>query len=191
MRIILASASERRHELLKRIIEDYDIVVSNFDENRIHFNGVFEDYVMNLAKGKALEVSSRTKDDSIIIGCDTIVAFDGRVLGKPKSKEDAYYMLKQLSGNTHQVYSGISLVNTATDIIKTDFVCTDVKFSVLSENQILRYIESGEPMDKAGSYGIQGKGGIFVEKIHGCYYNVVGLPLNKLNFMLKEMGVNL
>jgi septum formation protein len=100
-------------------------------------------------------------------------------------------MLKSLSGSSHKVYSGIAVINTASNEVKVDSVCTEVFFSTLSEEQINRYIVSSEPMDKAGAYGIQGNGSIFVEKIHGCYYNVVGLPLNRLHFILREMGVNL
>ncbi|WP_264851498.1 Maf-like protein [Clostridium omnivorum] len=193
VKIILASASERRQELLNRLTGEFDINVSNFDESTIPFNGSFHHYVMELARGKALEVENRLSDaeEKIIIGCDTIVAFNGKVLGKPKDKEDAFKMLRELSDAEHEVYSGIALVNTKTKRVITDFVCTKVKFSDLSDEEIKRYINTEEPMDKAGAYGIQGIGGIFVEKIHGCYYNVVGLPLNKLYCMLREMGVNL
>lgn len=193
VKIILASASERRQELLNRLTDEFDINVSNFDEGTIPFNGRFYDYVMDIARGKALEVENRLSDaeEKIIIGCDTIVAFNGKVLGKPKDKEDAFKMLSELSDAEHEVYSGIALVNTKSKRVITDFVCTKVKFSALSDEQIKRYINTEEPMDKAGAYGIQGIGGIFVEKIHGCYYNVVGLPLNKLYYMLREMGVNL
>ena len=114
-----------------------------------------------------------------------------KILGKPKDENEAFDMLKLLSGNTHQVYSGIAIINNKTGNINRDFVCTDVKFDNLSDEQIKKYIENGEYKDKAGAYGIQGYGGIFVEEIHGCYYNVVGLPLNKLSKMLKGMGVNL
>jgi septum formation protein len=191
MEFILASASERRQELLKRIVKDFKIVISNFDENSVNFGGSCDEYVKMLALGKAEEVAGRVKDKNIIIGCDTIVYHNGKILGKPKDEKDAYNMLKSLSESSHKVYSGIAVVNTASSVIKMDSVCTEVFFSTLSEEQIIRYIASSEPMDKAGAYGIQGNGGIFVEKIHGCYYNVVGLPLNRLYFMLREMGVNL
>lgn len=191
MEFVLASASERRQELLKRIVEDFKIVISNFDEASVNFGGHCDEYVKMLALGKAREVADRTKDESIVIGSDTIVYHNGKILGKPKNEQDAYNMLKSLSGSSHKVYSGIAVINTASNEIKLDSVCTEVFFSTLSEEQISRYIASAEPMDKAGAYGIQGNGGIFVEKIHGCYYNVVGLPLNRLYFMLREMGVNL
>jgi septum formation protein len=191
MKFVLASASERRQELLKKIIEDYKVEVSNFDEYSVQFNGNCEEYVKQIALGKAREVSNRLDYESIVIGSDTIVYHNGKVLGKPIDTVDAYNMLKALSGSSHMVYSGIAVINTATAEVRTDFVCTEVYFSTLSEEQINKYILSSEPMDKAGAYGIQGNGGVFVEKIHGCYYNVVGLPLNRLYCMLKEMGVNL
>lgn len=189
MRIILASASERRHELLKKVVEDFEIKISNFDEDSVKFLGDFSKYVIDLSKGKALEISRQyMNEDVLIIGCDTIVAFDGRVLGKPKDKEQAFQMLKDLSGNTHGVYSGITLINPKNSIIMSEGIYTEVRFSELSDDEIWNYIRTGEPMDKAGAYGIQGFGGIFVEEIKGCYYNVVGLPINKLNKMLKSLS---
>ncbi|MFL0247467.1 Maf-like protein [Candidatus Clostridium stratigraminis] len=191
MSIILASASERRKELLKRIIPDFKVIASDFNEDSVTFNGDCIKYVENLSLGKAQDVASKTDAANIIIGCDTIVYHNKKVLGKPKNEEEAYKMLTSLSGNSHYVYSGISIINTKTNNIVQDCVCTEVYFSKLSESQIQGYIKSGEPMDKAGSYGIQGYGGIFVEKINGCYYNVVGLPINKLYSLLGDMGVNL
>ncbi|MCR1972869.1 Maf-like protein [Clostridium sporogenes] len=191
--IILASASQRRQELLKRILGNFQIIVSDFDESSIPFKNNIPSYVMNLAEGKARSVSKKImdQDNNLIIGCDTIVAFNNRILGKPKDKKDAFEMLQALSGNEHEVYSGLAILDVKSNKIIKDFVCTKVKFSKLSSVQIEKYINTGDPMDKAGAYGIQGKAGIFVENINGCYYNVVGLPLNKLNSMLMEMGVNL
>ncbi|AVQ38909.1 septum formation inhibitor Maf [Clostridium sporogenes] len=191
--IILASASQRRQELLKRILGNFQIIVSDFDESSIPFKNNIPSYVMNLAEGKARSVSKKImdQDNNLIIGCDTIVAFNNRILGKPKDKKDAFEMLQALSGNEHEVYSGLAILDVKSNKIIKDFVCTKVKFSKLSSVQIEKYINTGDPMDKAGAYGIQGKAGVFVENINGCYYNVVGLPLNKLNSMLMEMGVNL
>lgn len=191
MEIILASSSERRQELLKRITEDFQIIVSSFDEDKVEFNGDCAEYVIKLATGKAKDIVSKCNDEAIIIGCDTVVSYKDKVLGKPKNEEEAFSMLKMLSNNTHQVYSGIAIIHKPSMAIKTDFVCTNVKFSEISEERIRRYISTGEPMDKAGAYGIQGLAGVFVEKIDGCYYNVVGLPLNKLYNMLTGMRVNL
>jgi MAF protein len=191
MKIILASASSRRQELLNRLTENFEIIISDFDEESIQFDGKCDSYVMKLAEGKASNVRKGINDEAIIIGCDTIVSFNGKILGKPKDENEAFDMLKLLSGNIHQVYSGVAIINSKTGNVSRDFVCTDVKFDNLSEDQIKKYIENGEYKDKAGAYGIQGYGGIFVEEIHGCYYNVVGLPLNRLSKMLRGMGINL
>ena len=191
MNVVLASASARRQELLKRLVEDYQVIVSDFDESSIQFNNDCGSYVMELARGKALSVARGLNSASLVIGCDTIVAYGGSVLGKPLDREDAFSMLKMLSGKKHQVYSGIALVNRSSGQMMSDYVMTEVKFDQMSEDEIRDYIATGEPMDKAGAYGIQGHGGVFVEEIHGCYYNVVGLPLNKLKNMIKGMGVNL
>nr|WP_096877952.1 Maf-like protein [Clostridium amazonitimonense] len=187
LNIILASASERRHELLKRITEDFKIIISDFDEDSIAFRGNFEEYVKSLSEGKAREVSNLCDEECIIIGCDTIVAFNGEVLGKPKDRQEAFDMLKSLSGNIHEVYSGITIIRNKDKHVLSQSVCTKVKFSYLTEEEIITYIDTGEPFDKAGAYGIQGYGGVFVESIEGCYYNVVGLPVNKLKSLLKEI----
>lgn len=191
MNLILASASERRHELLKRLTSEFNVVVSDFDEDSVTFDGDCEEFVKKLAKGKALDVAKKIREESVIIGCDTVVFFENKVLGKPRNRNEAFAMLKVLSGNTHQVYSGVAIYDSRKDSTLEIAVKTDVKFSSITEAEIEKYIDSGEPMDKAGAYGIQGLGGVFVEEIHGCYYNVVGLPINKLNFMLQGIGVNL
>jgi septum formation protein len=189
--IILASASIRREELLKKITSNFEIMVSDFEESDISFSGNCGDYVMTLAKGKAMDICNNVKKPAVIIGCDTIVYLNGKVLGKPKDCKSAFQMLSDLSDNIHEVYTGIAVINTETQKVSTEYVCTEVKFSKLSEKEINNYIETGEPFDKAGAYGIQGAASLFVEEIKGCYYSVVGLPVNKLYFMLREMGVNL
>ena len=187
LKIVLASASERRQELLNRLVENFTIIVSEFDESLVEFQGDLSEYVENIALGKAKDVVDRVKQDAIIIAADTIVTLENDILGKPKDKDDAFRMLKMLSGRVHKVYSGLVLINTSNGrVIKTS-LATEVKFSSLTDEEIIKYINSGEPLDKAGAYGIQGKGGIFVEEIRGCYYNVVGLPLNKLKYMLNEI----
>jgi septum formation protein len=191
MNLVLASASDRRRELLHRLTNSFEIHVSDFDETSVDFSGDSEQYVMDIAEGKALSSASCIDKDAVVIGCDTAVFVDGKVLGKPIDEEDAFKMLKHLSNCTHEVYSGIALYNTRSKEILKDYVKTEVTFSSLSDNMILKYIDTGEPMDKAGAYGIRGFGGVFIERINGCYYNVVGLPLNKLNYMLGKMGVNL
>jgi septum formation protein len=191
VRYILASASERRQELIGRILKKYDILVSDFDEDSVKFTGDCGEYVKAIALGKAKNIADKLSEHCVVIACDTIVYHDKKILGKPKNYEDAVNMLSSLSGNSHKVYSGLAVINTATNDIQTDYECTEVFFSTMSEKEVNDYVRSGEPMDKAGAYGIQGAGGIFVEKIYGCYYNVVGLPLNKLYNLLREMGVNL
>ncbi|MCB2292514.1 Maf-like protein [Clostridium algoriphilum] len=191
MDIILASASPRRAELLKKITSNFKIMVSDFEESNILFSGNCEDYVMTLAKGKAMAICSSVKKPAVIIGCDTIVYLKGKVFGKPKDNLEAFQMLSDLSDNTHQVYTGIAVINTETQEIKNKYVCTQVTFSKLSSSEINNYIETGEPIGMAGAYAIQGAAAIFVKELKGCYYSVVGLPVNKLYFMLREMGVNL
>ncbi|ELC8371679.1 Maf-like protein [Clostridium perfringens] len=191
MKVILASKSPRRVEILEKIVKEFEVVQSNFDENTIDFKGDVENYVKDLSRNKAIEVSKRLNEPSIVIAADTVVFQNGKVLEKPKSEEDAFSMLSSLSGNTHKVYSGICLINTYDDTVVTDCDCTEVKFSELNPRQIRNYINSGEPMDKAGAYGIQGLGGAFVERIEGCYYNVMGLPLNKLYKALENYDITI
>lgn len=186
LKIILASASPRRQELLKKVLEDFTVIISDFPEETVEFNGDFEEYVKEVSKGKALDVSSKLVGDSLVIGADTIVAFEGKVLGKPKNNEEAYAMLKMLSGKVHKVYSGITIMKTLTSEVLSRSVATKIKFSDLSDEEILNYVNTGDALDKAGAYGIQGLAGVFVEEIQGCYYNAVGLPINTLNSMLKD-----
>lgn len=191
MKVILASKSPRRVEILEKIVKEFEVVQSNFDENTIDFKGDIEKYVKDLSRNKAIEVSKRLNEPSIVIAADTVVFQCGKVLEKPKNEEDAFSMLSSLSGNTHKVYSGICLINTYDDTVVTDCDCTEVRFSELNPRQIRNYINSGEPMDKAGAYGIQGLGGAFVEGIKGCYYNVMGLPLNKLYKALENYDITI
>ncbi len=187
LKFVLASASERRKELLSRIIKDFEVRVSDFDEESVRVNEDIEKYVKTLSEGKARSVALNYSRDSIIIGADTIVVIDNNVLGKPKDKNDAFRMLKSLSNNVHRVYSGVTVINNSTKVIKSECLYTEVYFSELSDEEIWKYIDTGECLDKAGAYGIQGFGGVFVKSINGCYYNVVGLPLNLLNKMIKEI----
>ena len=187
LKFILASASDRRKELLSRIVKDFEVRVSDFDEESVQVNDDIEKYVKMLSEGKAKSVALNYGSDSIIIGADTIVVIDNKVLGKPKDKNDAFRMLKALSNNVHRVYSGVTVINNTTKAIKSECLYTEVYFSELSDEEIWKYIETEECLDKAGAYGIQGFGGVFVKRINGCYYNVVGLPLNLLNKMIKEI----
>ncbi|MFZ5942744.1 MAG: Maf family protein [Bacillota bacterium] len=187
MKIILASASPRRKELLNQIKIPFEVMVSNVFEGS---PGEDEpaDWVQKLALEKAQTVAI-SAENSIIIGADTIVVKDNKVLGKPESEDDAFNMLRFLSGSSHQVMTGIALVNTFTKGCITDVEITTVKFRKLQDEEVKAYVKSGEPMDKAGAYGIQGLGALLVDGINGCYFNVVGLPLNRLSQNLKKMGV--
>ena len=187
MKFILASASERRKDLLSRIVSNFEVKISNFDEEKVEVSTNIENYVKTLAEGKAKDVALNCDNDSIIIGADTIVVIGDNILGKPKDKNHAFEMLKLLSNNVHRVYSGVAVINNQKNIMKSECLYTEVYFSEISDDEIWRYIESGECLDKAGAYGIQGYGGVFAEKINGCYYTVVGLPLNLLNKMIKNV----
>ena len=188
MKIILSSASARREELLKKITEEFFVYPTNVDESIVKYDGDCAKYVMEIAKLKAVSNPLKKEKDSIIIGCDTVVFHEGKVLGKPKDYENAFRMLNSLSGKTHEVYSGIAVLHNNNFVC--DYAVTKVTFDNLDSKDIEKYIETGEPMDKAGAYGIQGHGGLFVQGIEGSYYNVVGLPINKLYKILKGMGVN-
>jgi septum formation protein len=183
--IILASASPRRKELLSLLNISFEVVKSDVEEvmeETIHPAQL----VMKLAEQKATDVYSKFSD-SVVIGADTIVTLNGQKLGKPETKEDAFRMLSLLSGNSHEVYTGVS-IQIGGEI--TNFnVCTKVTFYQLTDEEIHTYIKTGEPMDKAGSYGIQGYGAIFVKEIEGDYYSVVGLPISQLARQLKRLNV--
>ena len=173
MKTILASASPRRKELLSLAGIEYEVVVSECEEI-LPEKILPHDAVMLLAKQKAEDVFSRNSD-CMVIAADTVVALEDKILGKPKDEEDAFNMLSSLSGRQHTVYTGVCIMtNDKTDCF---FVGTDVEFYSLTENEIREYIATKEPMDKAGAYGIQGKGFVLVKGIHGDYFNVVGLPL--------------
>ncbi|MCT4543891.1 MAG: Maf family protein [Vallitalea sp.] len=187
--IILASGSPRRKELLERLNIDFDIIVSDLDEDSIEQSKP-DDFVEKLAYEKAKSVSMLTNKDSLVIGCDTVVVYNNEILGKPKNNEQAISFLKKLSGSNHQVYSGIAIIDTKSNNKYLSHEITDVYMKELSNDEIAYYIQTGEPFDKAGAYGIQGIGSLFIEKISGDYYNVMGLPLNKLYKGFNELGVN-
>lgn len=189
MDIILASGSPRRGELLEQIKLPFKVLVSDIDEESIE-KVEPQEWVQSLALAKAKNVGTRL-EKGLVIGADTIVVLGEKVLGKPKSSQEAVEMLEFLSGQTHQVMTGIALVDVLSGKELTDVEVTHVKFRDLSDREIEAYVAHGEPMDKAGAYGIQGLGAIFVESISGCYFNVVGLPLSKLVQCLKRFGVEI
>lgn len=190
-KIILASGSPRRREILENIGIEFTVVKSEADEGCINPEGIpVSVYVQELALLKATDVKSKiSAKEAIVIGADTVVAIDGKILGKPADEKEAYHMLKSLSGKTHQVYTGYCGVSTDDGYSVCESVCTDVTFAQLSDEEIYNYIHTGESYDKAGGYGIQGKGVMLVEKIEGDYFNVVGLPVRSLvNMLKKEFG---
>lgn len=192
-RLILASASPRRRELLARIGLSFEILPARGEENP--HSAIPEEMVQELSAGKALEIygslEEQEKEEAVIIGADTLVAFGNRVMGKPQDEKDAFDMLFLLQGNTHQVYTGVTLLYTPkgeTACKKLTFVeKTDVTMYPMTEQEILEYIATGEPMDKAGAYGIQGKCAAYVREICGDYNNVVGLPVSRLYQELKRI----
>lgn len=210
MKLVLASGSQRRRELLTMCGYDYEIIVSNADET-IDENDP-ESFVRALSFRKAKEVFDRLfaagRRDFAVIGSDTVVAFqkDGEtkpvIIGKPKDAEDAVRILSMLSGKTHRVFTGVSVIADITDEnaaaqcsirkkeeIQTECSITEVTFETLSPDEIADYVNSGDPLDKAGSYGIQGPFGMFVREIRGNYFTVIGMPIPVLYKMLKKIGI--
>lgn len=188
MRIILASNSPRRREILSQLGVEYEIKPSDYDEKEEESDPY--KMVMLLAHNKARSIAKGMKEEALVIGADTIVYKD-EIMGKPKDRADAAAMLTRLSGTTHSVITGISVIKTPEMITVTDYEETLVKFKVLSQDEIKAYVDSGETADKAGAYAIQGLGSLLVEKIDGCYFNVVGLPVYKLSTILEKFGLNL
>lgn len=176
MEIILASGSPRRRELLQYIYADFKVITADVDETAPFGISVFElpEY---LSKIKC-EAVAENNQNSLVIGADTVVICENRVYGKPRDKQDAFNMLKSLSGKAHSVVTGCTIANNGK--YNTFSQKTEVKFYDLSDDDIMRYIDTGEPMDKAGAYGIQGYGSLLIEGIDGDYFNVVGLPTARL-----------
>ncbi len=190
MRVILASKSPRRKQLLEQIGLCFDTVHPDFDES-LHppFDNLFE-YCRELARLKALSVSN-SFPEALIIGSDTIVVLNEQLLEKPADKAEAKEMLERLSGQTHQVYSGVSLQSKKLNVDCTFYEKTDVTFRKIQQDEIHHYIENFAPYDKAGSYGIQDYSAIFVSGISGCYNNVVGFPIYKFYQKIKELAIEL
>ena len=194
--IILASASPRRSELLRQAGLEFEVIPSKGDEiiTGTHPAEVVEELSLQKAKDVAARIlegkEERASDFRVVIGADTVVAFDHTILGKPADHEDARRMIRMLQGNVHQVYTGVTLIakdekgDTRT---RTFSECTDVDVCEMTEDEIEEYISTGEPYDKAGAYGIQGSFGIYIRGIRGCYYNVVGLPISRLCHELKDL----
>jgi septum formation protein len=187
MKLILASASVRRAEILHAAGFSFTVLSSAIDETPYPGESA-HDLVERLAFAKAELVAARAVGPAIIIGADTEVTLEGHIFGKPRSSEDARHMLERLSGLTHAVVTGVALIRLP-DAERLTFVeSTLVHFAALSREDIDRYLATGEPHDKAGAYAIQGRAGRFIPRIEGCYFNVVGLPLARLQHSLAALG---
>lgn len=187
--IVLASGSPRRRELLSHLKIDFRVTTSEVSED-VEVDLQPSEIVEQLSLRKAQKVAE-IEQNAWVIGADTIVVLDGEILGKPEDQADAYAMLRRLQGNQHQVFSGISIVEVRDGAIQrfiSRHAMTHVWMKTLSDRRIQWYIETGEPMDKAGSYGIQGYGASFIEKIDGCYFNVVGMSLALLTDLMEELA---
>ncbi|MFO7610959.1 MAG: Maf family protein [Clostridia bacterium] len=185
--LILASGSPRRAEMMARITPFFQIVEPQVDESPLDGETPL-DMAERLAMKKAAAVYESTKGILPVVAADTIVVH-GNVMGKPDSKEEAARMLRELSGDKHLVITGVAIINPGDQSAVCFTETTEVRFGVIDEKDIEEYVNGGEPMDKAGAYGIQGAGGKFIEQVNGCFYNVMGFPLYRIYRNLKDMGV--
>ncbi|HBN83825.1 MAG TPA: hypothetical protein DDZ89_08265 [Clostridiales bacterium] len=190
-KIILASESPRRKELLESVGCDFCVIPPDVKEEEIPYHGSNpEEYAMKLAELKAESVSSENPK-TLVLAADTIVVADEEIYGKPKDREQAGEMLRNLSGKRHRVITGVCIIKRDQQVKLLDYRCTDVWFDCLTEEKLQSYLDTGEYADKAGAYGIQEKGALLVEKIEGCFFNVMGLPLNLVESMLNKTGRSL
>ena len=194
MKIILASASPRRKELLRQIGFSFKTMPSLKEEEITKETP--EDVVQELSYQKAVDICGQlaesSKDDYVVIGADTVVSCWGKIMGKPKDKEEACQMLRELQGKSHQVYTGVTLAWKYKDtpsMFHTFYECTDVTVYPMTEDEITAYVDSGEPMDKAGAYAIQGLFASHIQGIFGDYHNVVGLPIGRLYQEMKQRNL--
>jgi nucleoside triphosphate pyrophosphatase len=188
IRFILASASPRRTQLLSMVEINHEVVPPEVDEQH-DVPSEPGAHVKILAERKALYVSGQAQD-AVVLGADTIVYHDGEILGKPKDFEHACRLVGRLAGSEHEVFTGIALAGPDGEPVQSAYEVTRVRFRPLDHQHIEAYVRTGEPMDKAGAYGIQGYGAILVESVHGCYFNVMGLPLSLLVRMLETRGLD-
>ena len=186
MKLILASASPRRGTILENAGIGFERLPVEIDESPLPGESA-ETCVLRLAEEKARRASSVVAGPAIIVGADTLVVVDGEVMGKPASEQEAQRMLRNLSGRTHRVLTGVAALRLPDGAMLCAAKTTAVTFSTLTDREIDNYVATGEPMDKAGAYGIQEQGGRFITRIEGCYFNVVGLPLARLYAMLREL----
>ena len=189
MSIVLASASPRRKELLEMLgVTDLKVIPATGEEIAPESAGP-EEMVMAISAAKAEEVAKLCDRGDVVIAADTIVWHHGRVYGKPHSRQEAIEMLESLSGDTHQVFTGVTVIYNGHMNVQSEM--SRVSFRQLERQEIEHYVDTGEPMDKAGAYGAQGKGSLFVRGIYGDFFNVMGLPLCRLGEMLNKQGVGL
>jgi septum formation protein len=187
MKLILASASPRRAEILQNAGLSFAVLSSAVDETPFPDESPLE-HVQRLADAKAELVAARAVGPALVIAADTVVVLDGQVLGKPRSTDDARRMLQNLSQRTHSVVTGVTVIRLPDAERRAFAETTLVHFGALSEEEISSYLATAEPYDKAGAYAIQGRGGRYINRIEGCYFNVVGLPLGRVFKALKELG---
>lgn len=189
-RLILASQSPRRKMLLEQVGIPFAVIPSNVDETMKENVDPCE-FVKVLATRKATHIMDKClgSESAVVLAADTIVVLDGVILGKPKDSNEAFEMLSMISDNWHEVLTGIAMIDNETGSSLTHVEKTRVKIRSLTPEAIRNYIDTGEPLDKAGAYGIQGLGALLVEKLDGCYFNVVGLPLYRVSVMLSQMGI--
>lgn len=185
MNLILASASPRRAELLRQVDISFTITRPDLEE-KPDLQKDPQEIALALAEDKARFVAQKL-ERGIVLAADTLVVYQGQLMGKPEDNKDARRMLRLLSGSRHVVITGLVLLDAASGLILKDFSTTTVWMKMLSDQEIEDYVEGGEPLDKAGAYGIQGKAALFVDRIEGCYFNVVGLPLSLLYDMIQKM----
>lgn len=186
--MILASKSPRRKEILENI--GFNLIIKSEEIEEISQEKEILDKIKDIAFQKTMAVAQKYPQE-YVVGADTIVEIDGEIIGKPKNEEDAYRILKKLSGRAHNVITAYSFINIERNIIVKDIAISEVFFREINDEDIKWYIDSKEPLDKAGAYGIQGKGAIFVEKIVGDFFTVMGFPIEKFILKLKELGISL
>jgi len=196
--LILASSSPRRAQILRDAGFSFSVLPAAVDESPLRGESAVQ-HVQRLAREKALATSQRIRGAAVIIGADTVVVVGGKILGKPRSRADARRMLRLLSGRKHRVLTGLAVLKLVSPshgrrphrvgLLRCGVESTAVWFARLTQREIADYVASGEPMDKAGAYAIQGRAGRFITRIDGCYFNVVGLPLARLYRLLRELGI--
>jgi len=191
-KIVLASSSPRRKELLEQVGVVFEVMTSDKDE--VISKSEPEEIVKELALEKANYVAGMLQESAVVIGADTLVAIGSKILGKPRDKKEAYRMLRSLQGKTHQVYTGVAILIKEENKLGTYTTfaeMTSVSMYTMTEDEIEYYVSTGEPMDKAGAYGIQGKSAVYVKEIHGDYNNVVGLPVARLYQEMRKLGIQI